>query len=375
MNYAEIATNLVLGTDPAQPRLPRLPGSLDEVRRALEQAVLPALLRPPCLVAFSGGVDSSAVLAAAVLAARKHGLALPIPATNRFPGIPEVDESAWQELVVNALGLSDWVRIDMTDELDLIGPVAQPGLVAHGVMWPPNAHFLLPVIQRANGGTVLTGLGGDELFTPSSQRVPWVLTRRLRPRRSDVREVCELIMPAGVRRALTRRQLAAPEWLHPDGQLLWREALARELSGGSLWWGRSIVDSWWPSRNRIAATRSIQALAGTGAVVDHPFMTPEFVARLAASRWKTGFRSRAEAVQFLLGDALPLRIRQRSDKAAFFRPFINRHSGAFIEQWDGTGVDENLVNVERLREIWGQPEVDGRSYSCLQAAWLAQHRP
>ena len=55
-------------------------------RAALEAVVLRALLRPPCLVSFSGGRDSSLVLAIASDVARRHGLPLPVPATNRFPG-------------------------------------------------------------------------------------------------------------------------------------------------------------------------------------------------------------------------------------------------------------------------------------------------
>jgi asparagine synthase (glutamine-hydrolysing) len=375
MNTVEIATNLVVGTDPAATRLSPLTGTSQDVRDALEQAVLPALRRPPCLVAFSGGVDSSAVLAAAVETARKHDLPLPIPATNRFPRIPEVDESHWQELVVDTLRLEDWLRIDIDDELDLVGPLAAPGLRRHGVVWPPNAHFLSPVIHRAGIGSVITGIGGDELFTPTTDRAAWVLSRQLRPRSSDIREIGKLLAPAVVRRAVISRQLSAPGWLSPEGQRLWGEALARELSGAtSLWWGRSVLRSWWPSRNREAVIRSIQGLAGDGVLVLHPFMNQDFVAQLTASHWRTGFRSRAEAIQFVLGDSVPTSVRRRTDKAAFFHPFVNKHSRALIERWDGTGVDDGLVDVELLREAWTAREVDGRSYSCLQSAWLAEQQ-
>jgi asparagine synthase (glutamine-hydrolysing) len=375
MNAAEIATNLVVGADPATTSLSRRPGTSQDVRDALEQAVLPALRRPPCLVAFSGGVDSSAVLAVAVSAASKHGLPLPIPATNRFPRIPEVDESHWQELVVAALRLQDWVRFDIDDELDLVGPWASPGLLRHGVVWPPNAHFLSPVMNRAGGGSVITGIGGDELFTPPPDRAAWVLSRQLRPRPSDIHEIGKLFAPAALRRVVISRQLAAPGWLSPEGRRLWVEALATELDGAtSLWWGRSILSSWWPSRNRQAVIRSIQGLAGGGVLVVHPFMNADFVARLTASHWKTGFRNRAEAVQFILGDSVPTSVRRRTDKAAFFHPFVNSHSRALIERWDGAGVDERLVDVALLREAWKAPEVDGRSYCCLQSAWLAERQ-
>ncbi len=56
------------------PRAPAL-----TAREAIERAVLPALQRQPCLVAFSGGRDSSAVLAVAALVARRPGWRSPSP--------------------------------------------------------------------------------------------------------------------------------------------------------------------------------------------------------------------------------------------------------------------------------------------------------
>ena len=71
---------------------------------ALEAAILPALARPPCLVSFSGGRDSSSVLAAATRAAAREGLDPPVPVTLRLRDAPMSDEAEWQELVVRDLG-------------------------------------------------------------------------------------------------------------------------------------------------------------------------------------------------------------------------------------------------------------------------------
>ena len=54
--------------------------------------MLRALRRPPCLVSFSGGLDSSALLAVATAVARREGLDDPVPATLVVPGSPESDE-------------------------------------------------------------------------------------------------------------------------------------------------------------------------------------------------------------------------------------------------------------------------------------------
>jgi hypothetical protein len=76
----DIAYGSMIGIDPSAPGLPRIPAGLSPLE-ALEQRLMPALCRPPCLVASSGGRDSSAVLAVTASVARREGLSLPIPTT------------------------------------------------------------------------------------------------------------------------------------------------------------------------------------------------------------------------------------------------------------------------------------------------------
>jgi hypothetical protein len=87
---------------------------------AFRAAVRAALERPPCLVSFSGGRDSSAAVAVAADVARGEGLPLPIPATALFLESAESDEFYWQEQVVRRLGLDEWLRVD---------EARQPGLL------------------------------------------------------------------------------------------------------------------------------------------------------------------------------------------------------------------------------------------------------
>jgi hypothetical protein len=100
-------------------------------------------------------------------------------------------------------------------------------------------------------------------------------------------------------------------------------------------------------------------------------MDRDLLSAVAGAVWRVGFPTRAAAMDLLFGDVLPPAVRERSDKAAFFAPFINAYSRDFIARWDGTGVDETLVDVGALRACWSAERVDARSYALLQSAWLA----
>ncbi len=178
MQGIELASSLVAGADRTRAPLRRTGVVTSDLPGVLENVLLRSLQRPPCVVAFSGGRDSAGLLAAAARAARRHGLPLPIPATNRFPGARDADENQWQDMVVRHLGLEDWVRADITDELDLIGPVAAPLLRRHGPLWPPNSHFGVLLARHARGGTFVTGVGGDEVLAPSAYQAARAPVRR-----------------------------------------------------------------------------------------------------------------------------------------------------------------------------------------------------
>jgi asparagine synthase (glutamine-hydrolysing) len=126
--------------------------------------MLPALSRPPCKVAFSGGRDSSAILAIATYVARRHGLHDPIPLTFRYEEYPRTWEDEWQELMVRHLDIRDWEIVAIRAEFDVLGPTARDTLHRHGLFWPPNSYTMMPMFQAARGGSLLTGRGGDEVF-------------------------------------------------------------------------------------------------------------------------------------------------------------------------------------------------------------------
>lgn len=216
----------------------------------------------------------------------------------------------------------------------------------------------------------MTGVGGDELLEPGGHRAARLLSGRVRPRWSDLRTLAATVAPRRMRVRRARRGVTPLPWLTPEAAAAHAQARARE-SLEPVWWGRSVIDKWWRSRERRALCASIATGCGDDVTVEHPFMDRDFLVAVAGALWPAGFPTRAAAMDLLFGATLPVAIRHRSDKAAFFAPFVSRHSRAFIAGWDGTGVDGTLVDVDALRACWSADQVDARSYALLQSTWLA----
>jgi asparagine synthetase B (glutamine-hydrolysing) len=361
----------VWGEDESAPALPQADGRTP--RAVLEDIALRCLRRSPCLVTFSGGRDSSAVLAVATHVAREHGLAPPIPVTNRFPAAQQADESDWQERVVAHLGLTDWVRLSWTDELDLVGPYAQRVLRRHGPLLPFNAHFIEPLLEQAAGGSLLTGIGGDELFYPGDRRtVVRLLYARERPSRHDLRRLAREAAPRAVRTRLIERELPFDfGWLHESVRSRITHDYAKAAAEWPLRWDRSL-EALWRSRHVQCIHSTLQAMASAhDTELNSPFIDGDLLSACARHAGAAGLPGRGSALIDLVGDLLPEDVLRRTTKAGFDNPFWNRHARAFVEGWSGRGVDERLVSVEALRAEWRLPQPTGNSYTLLQHAWLA----
>jgi len=341
-------------------------------RDTIEQLLLPALERPPCWVAFSGGRDSSAILAAATRIARDHGLEDPVPLTLRFALHPRTSETDWQELVIRHLGLAQWEIVQITSELEAVGPVAAPALRRHGLYWPPNAHTLARLFQAARGSALITGNGGDEIFTPRTVKRPSLGEfARARPRRKALKYGVYTLLPRPLRiRVWTRRTLKLP-WLRPPALREVRRLYAARFRGGGKSW-RHAAEGLLASRYLELTLATFQAMArDSDVLLVQPFYDPRFLGGVADVAPIHGFPSRAVAMRELFGDLLPQRSIERSTKASFTEVFYGPISRAFAESWDGTGLDTTLVDPASLRREWSKPRPDFRSLSPLQAAWLA----
>jgi Asparagine synthase len=335
----ELALGLPVGTD-----APVVLEAGDDPLAALEAAVVEPLRRGPCLVSFSGGRDSSAVLAVATRVARREGLADPIPATIRAPGAPAAEESRWQEMVVAHLGLSDWLRPEFSGELDLVGPVAAVAMRRHGLLWPFNAHFHVPILEAASGGTVLTGIGGDELFRAAATTRP--------PRRA--RSIALYLAPRAMRRRwYGRASVELHPWLTASGERAGRRALA----------------AWEAAEPRRLRPRLRHVRArDAGAAVAHPLLDLRVWAALCSG---SAHRDRTAAMWSAFGPLLPAELLARTDKACFDEVFFHDHSRAFAADWTGVGVPDALVDAGALARHWAGEAPRAQSYTLLQAAWLA----
>lgn len=369
----EVASGVVTGPEPPPYPFPAADGR--SATAAFEDAVLVALRRTPCVVAFSGGRDSSALLAVAASVARREGLGLPVPVTNVFPEAPASEERSWQERVVRHLDLPDWTCLAHTDELDVVGPVATRVLERHGLLFPFNSHFLAPLAEAAAGGSLLTGIGGDELFS-----WPWpgalaraLVARRVRPTRRVAKFMAGAVGPLPVRRAVQRRGIPGFDWLRPEVQREEVGAMADWAARASPRFDVCLRRWYWHSHYLHTCRRSTMAVASDyGTTVVSPFTDPRVFAALARERGGWGFLSRDEAMAHLFGTVLPPDLVTRSDKAEFNAVFFNRHSRELVAAWSGEGVDGALVDLDRLAASWTGESLEARTLLLLQSAWLAR---
>lgn len=343
---------------------------------AFESVVLEALQRPPCVVQFSGGRDSSAVLAVAADLARRHGLPLPVPQTIVFPGEKEAGEDDWQELVVGHLGLTDWVRQDAGEDADLLGPSAEAVLLRHGVIWSPVLATRFRHMEVAVGGSLISGEGGDEVLGP---RRPANISALLHVR--GVRTAARLgkrslgdIAPKAVRTDRWKRRLAANlglQWLRPDGREDFLLRSAQQWTSEPLAWPSAV--QWITSCRHVSlGLANMTALAAeAGAAFYAPFLDPRFVGALAGAFGPLGPPGRTAAMRALFGQLLPDQLVSRRTKAVFTLPAWGPRTREFVSGWDGAGVDTSLVDVDALRRHWAEPRPSAMTFCLLHVAWLA----
>lgn len=378
----EIAAARPLGIDTAVVPL----GSGDPAitpRQAIEEAILGGLQRGRCFVSFSGGRDSSTVLAIAVHLARREGLPLPIPITLYFPDIPESHESEWQRQVLSYLRIESHEIVRITDELDALGPFARESLETIGVTWPSNLYLHLPLIEAARGGALLTGFGGDELAACGVSR--WaarIIANRWKLKRPhDVLTLGYALSPRTARLLanLARRE---PEedvtpWLTTRARRELTFRNAEEQARHPLTWDRLIRDTFYRSRHVQMTFRGMRALGQRHDVrVAHPLVEPSVLTAWASASPLTGFFGRKALLSEVAADLLPDAVLSRRSKASFTPALWCGEAAEFTRTWDGTGHDPRYTDGEILLRSWHE---NAKSPSLttilpLHDVWLKRER-
>lgn len=348
---------------------------------ALQDVLAPALRRPPCVVAFSGGRDSALVLAGAVAAARREGLPEPIAVSVRFPNAPAAEESHWQERVVRYLKLDDWERPEFSEGMDFIGAHAQRVLLQHGLLYPPNTHLLGEVFERAGNGTVVSGVGGDEVFGAwVRRRLADVAARRSRPRPKDLLRAAVAFAPARVARWGRRRSsqslssAARLPWLTEAGQQAFEDTVGHNYSGVAERWDRHVLSAPYARSIKLGIRDAARLAASHGVAYRAPLVDAHFTAALAKAGGWRGFGGRARTMRALFSGLLPEDLIARRDKAVFRDAFFTAETRRFATEWSGEGLDLSLIEPEPLRATWAAERVDYRSSVLLQSAWLHDAR-
>lgn len=340
-------------------------------RAALEQTMSRAFARESVFVSFSGGRDSSAVLALAVDFARRHGRPDPVPVILRYPGHPAADETDWQTMVLRHLGLTGEIVHERRTPQTYLDDEAKRSLRERGLLWPAALHLDHVVFETARGGTLLTGEGGDEVLGPRRiTPVTLLLRERRRPSRALIRWAVRSLEPRG---AALRRELRElngtpmSEWV--DATALRDIAAQNLVSRGPMHWGdetRRMISGTIPT----ILTHNLAVLCeGFDIDAQHPLLDPRFLLAWAASGGRWGFAGRTDAMRRLFSDLLPEPVLARSTKAHFGSSRWGEAEREFAREWDGTGLPEQ-INPERIRAHWLSEQPSGTSALALHAAWL-----
>ena len=355
----EIATGTALEPlrGPALTTPPRLGPT---TREALEALLLQGMRTGRSSVSFSGGRDSSLILALACHVARREGFEDPVAITMRHPSEGS-QETPWQELAISHLGVRDWEKVDAGDTGDLLGPDATTALRHFGIQFPANAYMHLAIARAAPPGTMFTGAGGDELLGGRAWRVARLLWRHERGlRRDDPARVGFALAPRWLRRYVGARRLPypAPSWLQPHAWRQVRTLLAAQEVRTRLRWDVGALDF---TRTRAVAL-SRQALTEVGSLcgigIESPLMSSSFSAAFARQVGPGGPPSRAAAMHLLGGDVLPREIIERTTKAVFDGELWGPGFRRFADSWDSDSLPPDvarLVDVEVLRDLWRSP--------------------
>lgn len=339
-------------------------------REALEAILKPALLGPAtCYVLFSGGRDSSAVLAVAVALARRLGANAPHPVTYVHPDAPGSDEAEWQALVLQHLGISSRTILRFRGEQAWLGDVATQSLRDHGLVWPPSIHLHGAIYRQLDAGaTLVSGEGGD-LAIEGRRITPLVrAVRAMRPRAS-VRELRAILRSDS--NEFIEGLADRCGWLTIVGRERFLDTYA---SGPSpLRWDRDLFQAAFSRITVLAGDNFRAQVESYGLTPLNPLEEPRFIAALMRRGGMLGMGDRTDMMRALFADLLPDAVLARTSKAYFNESRWTDTERAFARDWQGAGVDAEYNDHDLLRQEWLSEAPFTLSAFHLHAAWFASH--
>ena len=367
----EIASGTILGGTVSRHR----PSEADPLD-ALLGAITPSLMISPCVVSFSGGRDSSIILAAATHAARAAGVPDPLPVTLRFPRDSYSIEDDWQERVIEHLGLTEWRVLSFDSELELTGPIAAKVLRKHGLLWPANAYVHEPIFEIATGGVVLTGADGDGLLGSWRwAKLADVMAGRRKRELRHSKTLARAVSPTRFKAWWDMRDPTSLPWLKEPHRSLRAREIALDQAGEPSDWRKRI--SWWAGRRYLEMMRSsLEAVATShGVRVVHPFLDPGFLGAVASDGGRWGAGGRLTMNRRYFGSLLPDAVLGRTTKVVLTTALWGPRTRQIMRGWDGRDwTAQEWLDADGLRGEWAKDFPDFRTailLHSLRSSWMS----
>jgi asparagine synthase (glutamine-hydrolysing) len=102
-----------------------------------------------------------------------------------------------------------------------------------------------------------------------------------------------------------------------------------------------------------------------------PFWDAGFLRALGAAGGWRGLGDRTAAMGALFGHLLPEDVQGRTTKADMTNAVWGEPCYSFARQWEGLGLDPEVVDHEAVRSVWLRERPYYASATMLHAAWLA----
>jgi hypothetical protein len=352
----------------------RLAPSAGSLGEAVERVFAGCFEQGRCYLPFSGGRESTMLLAVAASYARRHGHMDPVPVTLRFADPALAGQRRVQEQVIAHLALNDWESVDVDGQLDLVGPVARRILLRTGPMWPANAHMMVPLIEAAHDGVfvLVTGLMDFFAFWRWAPLAAVVAGQR-RPRLDDLTLLAGTLMPLSLRaRYLSRRMGPPPTWLRPAAEHRARALMARRQADVPVRFDHALMEQT-THRCFESATSAFQAIGeAVGTMIVQPLRRDDVVAAIAGAGGRRGFGDQRAMLERLCERLVPRELMIPRPVPSLTATFFADATRQFAAGWDGAGLDESIVDPEALRRTWLSDRPDTRTGCLLQYAWLSE---